>query len=93
MLGLGESRGETLEVIQDLFDAGCQVLTIGQYLAPSREHFPVAEFIRPEEFESIGAEARKLGFAFVASAPFVRSSYNAEEVFDVINHHHGESNV
>jgi lipoic acid synthetase len=65
----------------DLRGAGCDILTIGQYLAPSPEHHPVVRFVEPAEFEAWEAEARRLGFAAVAAGPFVRSSYQAESVF------------
>jgi lipoic acid synthetase len=80
MLGLGEHPDEVRAVMYDLRGGGCDVLTIGQYLAPSTEHLPVAEFIHPAEFDYYGATARKLGFKAVASGPFVRSSYNALEL-------------
>jgi len=81
MVGLGETPDEIRTVLADLRDAGCQMLTIGQYLAPSKQHVPVARFVEPAEFEAWEAEARGLGFAAVAAGPFVRSSYRAEEVF------------
>ena len=79
MLGLGEKDTQVYELMRDLRAVGCEILTIGQYLAPSSEHYPVQEYITPEAFDHYGEEARKLGFSFVASAPFVRSSYNASE--------------
>ncbi|MHC4871229.1 MAG: lipoyl synthase [Planctomycetota bacterium] len=85
MLGLGEEREETLAAIKDLAEAGCKILTVGQYLAPSSSHHPVIEFVHPDEFTEIGREAKKMGFSHVASEPFVRSSYNAEEVLAEIN--------
>jgi lipoyl synthase len=81
MVGLGETRQELLEVMGDLVGAGCDILTVGQYLAPSAEHQPVARYVEPLEFEEIEAEARAIGFRAVASGPFVRSSYNAESVY------------
>ncbi len=81
MLGLGETRGEVRECLRDLLEVGCEILTIGQYLAPSPDHAPVVRYVPPEEFAEIGDEARRMGFRAVASAPFVRSSYCAEEVF------------
>ncbi|MGQ9632367.1 MAG: lipoyl synthase [bacterium] len=80
MVGLGEGRDEVIRVMRDLRGVGCDIITIGQYLSPSRSHLPVVEFVHPgafREYESIG---REMGFAFVASGPFVRSSYNAGEV-------------
>jgi len=80
MLGLGETIEELFEVLADLRKVGCDMLTPGQYLAPSATHLPVERFIPPEEFDEIGDQARKLGFSFVASGPFVRSSYHAGEM-------------
>ncbi len=77
MLGLGEERAELLEVLCDLRNAGCDVLTLGQYLRPSADQLPVVRYLPPEEFDAIGAEARALGFAYVESGPLVRSSYHA----------------
>lgn len=80
MLGLGETRDEVEAVMADLRGAGCDLLTLGQYLRPSAEHLPVARFVEPEEFSGLARSARELGFAGVASAPFVRSSYHAAEL-------------
>ena len=80
MLGLSETHEEVLETLVDLRDAGCDFLTIGQYLQPTGNHLPVQEYIRPEKFELLGNQARCLGFAAVASGPFVRSSYQAREM-------------
>ncbi len=79
MVGLGETYQEVLAVLRDLRTAGCEFLTIGQYLAPSKQHHPVVEYIRPELFESYKKDAKSLGFTYVASGPFVRSSYHAGE--------------
>ena len=81
MVGLGEQPAEVSAALRDLRDVGCDILTIGQYLAPSAAHHPVARFVEPAEFAAWEAEARSLGFAAVAAGPFVRSSYQAEEVF------------
>ncbi|MFO7953523.1 lipoyl synthase [Thioalkalivibrio sp.] len=78
MLGLGETREELLEVLQDLRDHGCDMLTLGQYLQPSRHHLPVTRFLSPEEFDELGVRAREMGFKQVASGPMVRSSYHAD---------------
>jgi lipoic acid synthetase len=78
MLGLGESRQEILEVLQDLRAHGCDMLTLGQYLQPSRDHLPVDRFVTPEEFDELRREAESLGFTNVASGPMVRSSYHAD---------------
>jgi lipoic acid synthetase len=79
MVGLGESREELVELFSDLRENGCDILTIGQYLAPSKEHLRVAEYLPPEYFDELKTIALDMGFEFVASAPFVRSSYNAAE--------------
>ena len=81
MLGLGESRKETEEALQDLLDHGCSLLTLGQYLQPSKFHLPVVEYIAPEVFESLGQHAIAMGFRDVASGPFVRSSYQAHKLY------------
>jgi lipoic acid synthetase len=79
MLGLGEKREEVLAVFDDLVEAGCVFLSIGQYLAPSAKHFPVREYLHPRVFEEYKKEALKRGFSFVMSGPYVRSSYAASE--------------
>lgn len=79
MLGLGETREEILQTMDDLLQAGCHVLTIGQYLQPTRRHWPVQEYVEPEEFEALGQIARDKGFLHVESSPLVRSSYHAEK--------------
>lgn len=81
MLGLGESREEVIEVLKALRDSGVSMLTIGQYLRPTRKNLPVVEYINPEVFDRLHADARGMGFEFVASAPMVRSSMNAEELY------------
>ena len=78
MLGLGEERHEVEQVLRDLRRHGCEMLTLGQYLQPSRHHLPVARYWEPQEFESLGEFARGLGFSSVASGPLVRSSYHAD---------------
>jgi len=80
MLGLGETRGEILDVLGDLLDRGCDFLTLGQYLQPSPKHLPVTRYVPPEEFDELGCLARQLGFRKVASGPFVRSSYHARDM-------------
>jgi lipoyl synthase len=79
MLGLGEATQEVLEVLRDLRGVGCELLSIGQYLAPSRLHYPVKDYIEPGFFSYYKAQAQALGFRFTASAPYVRSSYQAGE--------------
>jgi lipoic acid synthetase len=80
MLGIGETIEELFEVLADLRSAGCDTLTLGQYLAPSLKHVPVARFLPPAEFDHLAALARKLGFEKVVAGPFVRSSYHADEM-------------
>ena len=82
MVGLGETKKELLEAMKDLRQAGCDLLTIGQYLQPSPQHHPVVKYIHPEEFEEYACLGRDMGFIDVASAPLVRSSFNASELFD-----------
>ncbi len=79
MLGLGEEKEQIFSVFDDLIGAGCSLLSIGQYLAPSKNHFPVQEYLHPEIFEEYKVEALKRGFSYVKSAPYVRSSYAASE--------------
>src|SRR5262249_26760977 len=80
MLGLGETADELLDVLADLRAVACDTLTLGQYLAPTLKHIPVARFVPPEEFDGLAELARKLGFAKVVAGPFVRSSYHADEM-------------
>jgi len=79
MLGLGETEDEVIQVMSDLRSVGCEVITIGQYLQPTREHLPVNEYIRPEQFEKYRQIGLKKGFRHVESGPLVRSSYKAEK--------------
>lgn len=79
MLGLGETREEVLQTMDDLLEAGCKVMTIGQYLAPTSTHMPVVDYIKPEQFDEYRNIGIRKGFKFVESAPLVRSSYKAEE--------------
>ena len=85
MLGVGETREELLEVCSDLRAVGVDMLTIGQYLQPTAQHLPVERYVPPEEFDEIGEQMRRLGFSMVASGPFVRSSYHAGEMADVLH--------
>ncbi len=80
MLGLGETTDELLDVLADLRRVRCDMLTLGQYLAPTLKHIPVARYVPPAEFDALAVLARSLGFAHVASGPFVRSSYHADEM-------------
>lgn len=79
MLGLGETEDEILETMDDLLEAGCEVMTIGQYLQPSRNHFPVKEYIHPDIFEKYRQIGKEKGFRHIESHPLVRSSYHAEK--------------
>ena len=79
MVGLGEETSELLEVFRDLAATGCDILTIGQYLRPSRDHLPMARLYTPREFAELKTEALKMGFRHVESGPLVRSSYHAHE--------------
>lgn len=81
MLGLGETSDEILGTLQDLLETGCRILTLGQYLQPTQMHLSVTRFLSPEEFDQWRETAYRLGFAEVASGPFVRSSYRAHELF------------
>jgi lipoic acid synthetase len=79
MLGLGEREEEVMTALEDLRHAGCDILTLGQYLQPTLKHLPVGEFVSPEQFDAYGRAARNMGFVHVASGPMVRSSYHADE--------------
>ncbi len=79
MVGLGESTEELVEVFRDLGGRGVDILTVGQYLRPSRDHLPIARFYTPEEFRELRNEALRFGFRHVESGPLVRSSYHAHE--------------
>jgi lipoic acid synthetase len=81
MLGLGEFPDEVEKTLQDLLDSGCSILTLGQYLQPTREHLKVERFIPPEEFDGWKRVALKMGFSGVASGPLVRSSYRARDLY------------
>jgi lipoic acid synthetase len=79
MLGLGETDDELLTAMRDLRAAGCDILTLGQYLQPTLKHLPVVEFVAPEKFAEYKIRAGEMGFVYVASGPMVRSSYHADE--------------
>lgn len=81
MLGVGESRTETLQAMKDLRDVGVDFLTIGQYLQPSKKHLKVEKFMHPDEFDELALQGDKMGFEYVASGPLVRSSYKAAEFY------------
>ena len=79
MLGMGETENEVVVAMEDLRAAGCDILTLGQYLQPTLKHLPVVEFVSPEQFAALGRVAQSMGFVHVASGPMVRSSYHADE--------------
>ncbi len=87
MLGMGETETEILQVMRDLRAHHCQILTLGQYLAPTSDHYPVQRFVSPEEFDQLACKGRELGFDHVEAGPLVRSSYHAEEQFAARNSH------
>jgi lipoic acid synthetase len=84
MLGLGETSAEIRSTLNDLVDMGCRILTLGQYLQPSKTHLPVKRFVPPEEFDQWRQTAIEMGFWEVASGPFVRSSYHAKELYQAV---------
>ncbi len=84
MLGLGESEEEVLQTLKDLREAGVGIVTLGQYLRPTLEHYPVAAYITPEKFEWYRQKALEMGFGYCASAPLVRSSYLADAALDAL---------
>src|SRR5438067_6945909 len=88
MLGLGETTEELFDVFADLRTVRCDTLTLGQYLAPTLKHIPVARYVQAEEFDALAAQARRLGFKQVVAGPFVRSSYHADEM--VPGHAHAD---
>jgi lipoyl synthase len=83
MVGLGETSEELIEVFADLAARSVDILTVGQYLRPSRDHLPIARFYTPDEFRMLKDEALALGFRHVESGPLVRSSYHAHEQADL----------
>jgi lipoyl synthase len=84
MLGLGETLEEVREVMRDVRAIGVDILTLGQYLSPSRQHLPIARYATPDEFAALAREARELGFPHVESGPLVRSSYHADGQRDIV---------
>lgn len=84
MLGLGEQKEEVVQVLKDLLQYQCEILTIGQYLPPSSKHYPLERYITPDEFDEYKVMGEDLGFIYVASSPMVRSSYNAAEAIDKV---------
>ena len=81
MLGLGEAPSEVVAALEELREAGVDVVTLGQYMRPTKKHMPVAEYVTPEAFDEYQKLAEKLGFLYAASGPLVRSSYRAGEFF------------
>jgi lipoic acid synthetase len=81
MVGLGETQQEAIQTMVDLRQAGCDILTVGQYLQPSVHHHEVVRYVEPGEFEFLGDTGRRLGFRHVLSGPLVRSSFHASETF------------
>ena len=84
MVGLGESDDEVLQTLRDLRDVGVEIVTLGQYLRPTLEHYPVAAYITPEKFEWYRTQALEMGFSYCASAPMVRSSYLADAALESV---------
>ncbi|MBU0972220.1 MAG: lipoyl synthase [Proteobacteria bacterium] len=82
MVGLGETTAQVIQTLEDLFNHGCDIVTIGQYLQPTRAHLGVKKYYSPEEFNQLEQAAQTLGFSRVAAGPFVRSSYNAQDLFN-----------
>ena len=80
MLGLGETRDEITAVMKHLVSVNCKILTLGQYLAPTKSHYPVQRFVSDDEFTELKNSALELGFAACASGSYVRSSYNAQDL-------------
>jgi lipoic acid synthetase len=90
MLGLGETRDEVIDLLESLKAASVDVVTIGQYLPPSRHHLPVEEYVEPAVFEEYREAGESLGFRHVFSGPFVRSSYRAEEAVSLARRAKGD---
>jgi lipoic acid synthetase len=93
MLGLGETEDEIIATARDLRDAGVDIFTMGQYLAPTGNHHPVRRYYTPEEFTDLGNKARQLGFHHVESAPLVRSSYMAHRAVQSAVQDHAASDI
>jgi lipoic acid synthetase len=93
ILGMGETREEISEAMADLHRAGCELLTITQYLRPSKRHHPVERWVKPEEFVELREEAEEIGFAGVMSGPLVRSSYRAGRLYDLARLRRDEAGV
>lgn len=85
MVGLGENAEQVIELLKDLKKVNCDIITIGQYLQPTKEHYEVKEYVNPNKFKIYEIIAKNMGFKFVASGPFVRSSYHAEDGLNSLN--------
>ena len=81
MLGIGETKEQLIVTMQDILSVGCRMLTIGQYLAPSRNHYPIQRFVEPKEFSELKEIGLRMGFEHIESGPLVRSSYHAEKQY------------
>ena len=91
MLGIGETLDEVTQVMDDLRRHGCSMLTLGQYLQPSRDHLPVERFLTPDEFDQLRQLGEEMGFSNVASGPMVRSSYHADlQANPLLGDHQGQ---
>ena len=90
MVGLGESDDEVLQTLRDLHENGVQIVTLGQYLRPTLEHYPVATYITPEKFDWYRQQALEMGFNYCASGPMVRSSYLADEALGSVRLHQND---
>ena len=84
MLGLGETPAEIRATLEDIYETGCKMLTLGQYLQPSKGHLSVERFVTPDEFDQWRKEALEIGFEKVVSGPFVGSSYHAKELYQAL---------
>ncbi len=82
MVGLGEKRDEVLELMQHLLDVGCEYFSIGQYLQPSQKHENIVEYVEPSEFETLKIIGLDMGFRYIQSSPYTRSSYMAHEYLE-----------
>jgi len=85
MVGLGEKEDQVIELLKDLKKVNCDIITIGQYLQPSKEHYEVVEYVHPDRFKKYEKIAKDMGFIYVASGPLVRSSYHAEDELSSLN--------
>lgn len=84
MVGIGETDDEVIETMQDLRNVGCNIFTIGQYLRPTRNHYPVDRYVHPDTFEMYKTRGLEMGFDYIASAPMVRSSYLADKAVSAV---------